>query len=214
MNWHWITILSLKQNRSICWTQSQLVSATLTSTMKLCHIKTKWNSWWLESRQHWTRARVLKQVLPLSSPFWSDEAHKNAQRITARKPVPLWFFRLRARGLWGRTILVQTAAVQTGRFERKLAQAASLRAIWQRRILPVVEHAPTRPAIKKRGGGSRTQTLKPPVRPENPAQAPTSHDLIAHMGIFVQTKWQICGAAMQRLTACLLFLTIFFCLLR
>lgn len=43
------------------------------------------------------------------------------------------------------------ATLQTGLFEHKLTQAASLRARWQRRVLPVVEHTPTRPAIKKRG---------------------------------------------------------------
>lgn len=83
------------------------------------------------------------------------------------------------------------ATLQTGLFEHKLTQAASLRARWQRRVLPVVEHTPTRPAIKNEGRlrNPDTETARAPrIQP----QAPTRHDLIAHVDAFLHTNWRNC----------------------
>lgn len=80
------------------------------------------------------------------------------------------------------------ATLQTGLFEHKLAQAASLRARWQRRVLPVVEHTPTRPAIKNEGR-LRNPDTETACAPRIQPQAPTRHDLIAHVDAFLQTNW-------------------------
>ncbi len=81
------------------------------------------------------------------------------------------------------------ATLQTGLFEHKLTQAASLRAKWQRQVLPVVEHTPTRPAIKNEGrlrNPDAETTRAPRIQP----QAPTRHDLIAHVDAFLHTNWR------------------------
>lgn len=79
------------------------------------------------------------------------------------------------------------ATLQTGLFEHKLAQAASLRARWQRRVLPVVEHTPTRPAIKNEGR-LRNPDTETACAPRIQPQAPTRHDLIAHVDAFLHTN--------------------------
>lgn len=81
------------------------------------------------------------------------------------------------------------ATLQTDLFEHKLAQAASLRARWQRRVLPVVEHTPTRPAIKNEGR-LRNPDTETACAPRIQPQAPTRHDLIAHVDAFLHTNWR------------------------
>lgn len=82
---------------------------------------------------------------PSFSKYPTEQSHKRSPGTCAAIFLPA------CPGAMSACYFGKEATLQTGLFEHKLAQAASLRARWQRRVLPVVEHTPTRPAIKKRG---------------------------------------------------------------
>lgn len=121
-------------------------SASLSSRFNLHWMNT------LKSRHNCTRERSLDRCfLPVFALVWFDKRQENVQWIPAWKTVPLWFLHL----CTSRTgYFSKDAWLQTGRFER------TLRPRWQRQIVPVVEHTPTRTAIKKRREGLRNPDAK------------------------------------------------------
>lgn len=166
---HWTFVLKVKWIIGPPRLKARLNATTLScdfcpiqwNQVALSVLDSKMNLHWmntLKSRHNCTGERSLDRCfLPVFALVQFDKTRENVLWIPSWKTAPLWFLHL----CTSRTgYFSKDAALQTGRFER------TLRPRWQRQIVPVVEHTPTRAAIKNEAKAWETQTPKPPKHPE------------------------------------------------